>query len=125
MILSEGNDMGMLIPAKMKDGTPITLRFEDKAESVPGFKSDGSRFDAYTSWFRAEAPGLGLPYEGRVSYPEVYSQVSIAEAKASGDELAFRTQQDDLCLDSIGVDVGSLDLDHIANYDDRRHTVIA
>jgi hypothetical protein len=97
------------MPAKMKDGTPIKLRFEDKGNAVPAFDEHGNRYDAYTSWFRAESPDFE-------ENPEIYSQVSIKEAIASGNEAAFRVQNDDLCLESIGVDLGSIDLDGVEVY---------
>jgi hypothetical protein len=35
-------------------GSKVGLAMEDKGDTVPGFDSVGNRFEAYTSWFRAQ-----------------------------------------------------------------------
>ena len=98
------------VRARMKDGTPIILRWEDKGTSVPGFDKDGNRYEAYTTWFRAESESLN-------PFPEIYSQVRVSDARTSGNEGAFRVKNDDICLEAIGVDPMSIDLDTVDHSD--------
>jgi hypothetical protein len=82
----EANVSGRLIEARTKAGRPITIRFWDKGDAVPGF---------YVSHYRSEEW-------------ECVVQVEKHLADQSGDVEGYRLMEDLAALDTKGVDITTL-----------------
>lgn len=61
-------------------GSKAGLAMEDKGDTVPGFDSNGNRFEAYTSWFRQQA-GL-CPMDWR--YAVRIANIDVTSAGLAG-----------------------------------------
>lgn len=113
---------GCWLTARLKTGERVRIQFEDKGDAVPGFDKNGNRFEAYTSWMRFVIPATASALRDhlyktvpglrpRPDTAENYSQTDRQDADASGDVGAFRWKNDLACLEGLGVDAETVEIE--------------
>ena len=93
------NGIPLRLPARMKDGTTVEIRYEDLGDTCPGFDRQGRPWAVYTSWFRLGGPGS----------LQDYVQVDREEAIQSGNVPEFRRKQEVKILEMAGVDTSTIE----------------
>ena len=104
---------------KLFTGETVRIEFRDLGDTTPGFRKEGARFEAFTTWMRFVWPAAAqmpahwpprLPSD-RPNYLEDYSQASRTEAERSGDVALFRFYRDLATLTMMQVDVATLEME--------------
>lgn len=95
---------------RMADGRAVEVTMQDKGDVVPGFASNGDRFEAFTTWIRLTFEDVDPDGRfGRGKVREDYIQVDRSLAEKAGDVEAFRSETDRAALANMGLDLASLD----------------
>ena len=89
-------DFMVKLSAKMKDGTPVTITFEDLGDTIPAFDADDNRYNAYSSKFVCDKFG------------EIYVQVDKEFIDKFGADERMARDYDH--LDAIGVDTTTIEI---------------
>ena len=90
------------VTGRLVNGTPITMDWEDKGDWIPGHRSDGTRYEAFTAWYQVR--NVQARFEDYIQTPK-----STVPRKGAYDFLAGQRMQ---ALRLAGIDPDSLMMDN-------------
>ncbi len=90
------------VKAKLKDGTPVIISFEDKGDTISCFDAIGNRYEAVTTWMEIET----VPH----SLGERFVQIPKSILNEADNPKRLRRDAEIEGLEAMGIDIASLDL---------------